>query len=508
MSAIPLQVLTRPFAVEPITNIMLPDGIFDNAIYNLRISAHFTNTSSSPLTNVTIYLESIGDPGIVPVAQAFNLPIIPAGASVLMSWNANFQNATPGKCLVSFVAKADGFDQRRSIQQIFVSQTRFNPATNTYTCTVEEGTLTVSNISAIGPAANWGKGGSACDCNCCGSRGGGAPSPFPPHILTGATMVWAPNPAYSGVHGDLPFSDPWWKIAAIIVAIVAALVAIVAAAVGAGQANFSVGGTFEETQPTVHCCTLKGASGGKPAFTVAGVASAIASGALAVACSDVADPFFRGQTATPPAPGELTAGEQVVAKWDLPEAPNAGIPYSADVRWTYQRFTTGQTYTYSVSETQTNVHVAGDVEVDTPSQVVAFNPLWVKAKFQKSGGGYFSGTDLYAFALFQAPQNGLYFVVNLFDNGLGFDNMANDGAYSGGLNLEAARRLLLANGEDVYGVWRVFVFAQDVNLTAPGTPPEIAAQHIGGFFVASAITLTFDPNLPCPMKASASITVV
>ena len=44
--------------------------------------------------------------------------------------------------------------------------------------------------------------------------------------------------------------------------------------------------------------------------------------------------------------------------------------------------------------------------------------------------------------------------------------------------------------------------------TKPGTPPEIAAQHIGGFFVASAITLTFDPNLPCPMKAQANITVV
>jgi hypothetical protein len=57
-------------------------------------------------------------------------------------------------------------------------------------------------------------------------------------------------------------------------------------------------------------------------------------------------------------------------------------------------------------------------------------------------------------------------------------------------------------------VWRVFVFAQDVNLTKPGTPPEIAAQHIGGFFIASAIEITFDPSLPCPLKAQASITVV
>ena len=48
----------------------------------------------------------------------------------------------------------------------------------------------------------------------------------------------------------------------------------------------------------------------------------------------------------------------------------------------------------------------------------------------------------------------------------------------------------------------------EVDQTKPGTPPEIAAQHIGGFFVASAIEITFDPTLPCPLKAQGSITVV
>ena len=125
MSATPMQVLTRPFAVEPVTNIMLPDGIFDNALYNLRIAA-ITPISQRALTNVSIYLESVGDPGIVPVAKTFHFASIPAGASVLVRWDADFKNATPGKRLVSFVAKADGFDSRRSIQQIFVSQTRFD----------------------------------------------------------------------------------------------------------------------------------------------------------------------------------------------------------------------------------------------------------------------------------------------------------------------------------------------------------------------------------------------
>jgi hypothetical protein len=510
MSVAPIQVLTRPFAVEPVTNIMLPDGIFDNAIYNLRISAHFTNMSSNALNNVTLYLESVGDPGILPMAHTFFFATIPAGASVLAGWNGNFQNAAPGKRLISFVARADGFESRRSIQQIFVSQTRFDAATNSYTCTVEEGTLTVSNFSAIGPGMEWGQTkGDKCVC----------PSGFGPYVPTGATMVWAPNPAYAGVHGDLPFSDPWWKVLGWIVFAVAALVAIVAAALGAGKANFSVGGTFEETDPSVQCCTPKGTvlGMGKPEYTVAAVASFIASIAFLVGMADDADPFFRGQEATPPQTGEETVGERVVAKLSLSEPPNAGVPFPVDVKWTYERFTTGQAYSHSVSETQTNGHVAGDVEVDAPAVVHAFSPttvvpvlspMWVKAKFHKQGGDLFMGTELYAFALFQAPQDGTFFVVNLRDDGLDIDDAPNDGVYAGSLNLVAARKLLLSNNEDIYGVWRVFVFAQDVNLTKPGTPPQIAAQHIGGFFVASAITINFDPSLPCPLKAQATITVV
>lgn len=288
MSVTPMQVLTRPFAIEPVTNIMLPDGIFDNAIYNLRIACHYTNLSSAPLTNVSLYLESVGDPGIVPTAKTFHFTSIPGGASVQVMWDADFKNATPGKRLVSVVAKADGFDSRRTIQQIFVSQTRFDSTTNSYSCTVEEGTLTVSNISAIIQRPGWGVKGKDGRCEC--------PPEGGPWVPTGLTMVWTPNPAFTGVHGDLPFSDPWWKILAVIVLIIAAIVAVVAAALGAGKASFSAGGTFDETEPSVSCCTPKVTG----EFTVAGVASAVASVSAIVALSDTADPIWRGEEATPP----------------------------------------------------------------------------------------------------------------------------------------------------------------------------------------------------------------
>lgn len=499
MSKTPLAVLSRPFAIEPVTSIMLPDGIFDNAIYHLRIACHYTNTSGQDLTNAKIYLESVSDPGIVATARTYTFPKIPAGATVLLTWDANFQNATPGKRLVSFVAQAEGFEANRSIAQIFVSQTRYDPVKKHYTCTVEEGTLTVSDIQAIAPAATWGiRDGKDGQCHC---------PPDGPWIPTGATLVWQANPAYTGLHGELPFADPWWKILALIIALIAAIVAAVAAATGGGTASIGASGTFDESEPSVHCCTPDVGAGPKRDYTVAGVASAIATGALAVACADFADPFWRGQAATPPGAGEKTVAEKVVAHWKLPKPPAAGKPYEANVSWKYTRFTDAQEYHHSVSETQTNIHVAKGVEVEAPDKVHAYHPLWVRARFHRDGGSLFKGADLYAFCLFRAP-GGLYFVVPLTDDGLGFDPGANDGTYAGALDLERVVPILRRYKLEELGVWRLYLFAQDVNLTKPGTPPEIAAQTIGGFVVASAITLTFDPSLPCPLEAQASVTVI
>ena len=121
MTATPMAVETRSFAVEPVTNVMLPDGIFDNALYNLLFSCHYTNTSGGDLNNVALYLESIGDPGITVTPRTYSFATIPAGASVLVQWQGNFQLAFPGKPLVAFVAQANGFTSARSIQQIFVT---------------------------------------------------------------------------------------------------------------------------------------------------------------------------------------------------------------------------------------------------------------------------------------------------------------------------------------------------------------------------------------------------
>jgi hypothetical protein len=510
MSATPMAVQTRPFAVEPVTQVMLPDGIFDNALYNLLISCHYTNTSGAPLTSVKLYLESIGDPGIAVTAQTYTFATIPAGASVLLQWRGNFQSASPGKPLVSFVAQADGFTSARSIKQIFVSQTRYDNVADKWVCTIPEGRLEVTKLYGIKAGNDWWEDGGD---NCCRCTPGGKRPPYPgPNVPTGVNMTWYPNPPFSGQFGDLPYSDPWWKIFALIVAILAAIVGAIAAALGAGAFNVGVGGKFSDdpSNPSVQCCTPKpGGSLKNDATTVAGVCGVICSAAIAVACSDAADPIYRGEQNTVPKQGELTLSETVQAHWKFVDPPNAGVAYKTDVKWHYERKTTGATYTYDVQEQQTNIHVVDNVEVDTPATLSANGTLWAHAKFTKPGGVLYQGPELYTICFFRSPDpTAYYFQVPLLDDGRAPDAGANDGVYSAALSLELARRYLLKEGGDVEGLWRVYVYAQEVNRTAPGTPPVVAAQTVGGNFIASAVDIKFDPSLPCPLKAQATILVV
>jgi hypothetical protein len=230
---------------------------------------------------------------------------------------------------------------------------------------------------------------------------------------------------------------------------------------------------------------------------------------VAVGLSDAADPWWRGQEATPPAAGELTIAEAVAVTFDYPgSAPNAGLPYPIHVRWNYERVTTGNTYAYSVEETPTNIHVNGGVEVEVPAVHHAFSkPLIIKARFKREDGQLFRGEDLYAFALLRSPDD-MYFLVDLVDDGIQHDDQPNDGTYTGAIHLEQVYRILLRHKLKLEGLWRVYVFAQDVNNATPDMLPEIAAQRIGGFMVASGLQITFDPSLPCPLQAQATVTVI
>lgn len=496
-----MDIRKRPFSVEFYTNIMLPDGIFDTALKKQWITCFYTNTSDTTLKDVTIYLEGVGDPGIVPVARSFFFSDIPPGASVRVAWLADFEHGTPGKKIVSFIAQAKGMSPVRRLKHIFVSQTTQDATTGEYTCTVEEGSLKVSNLEVIGPRERW---------QPCSDKNRECRPTKGPWVPTKMSMAFYPNPAYTGVHGDLPFNDPWWKILGWIVAAIAGLVAIIAAAHGEGTAGTAVSGGFDESTGDIDCCTPDpGGIPGDDSLTIAGVASVIATAAAVVGLADDADPWWRGQEATPPAKAELTVAEKVDAVFQYPDgAPNAGVSYPVAVAWKYQRITTNNVYTYSVEEVQKNIHVSGGVTIEVPSIYHAFTkPLIIKTRFQRESGKLFTGDDLYAFAMLRSPDN-MYFLVPLSDDGINADEKPNDGTYTGSVDFQNLYRRLLKSKMKLEGLWRIYVFAQDVNDATPDMLPHIAAQRIGGFMVASGLHLTFDSTLPCPLQAQATFTVV
>lgn len=496
-----MSIRNRPFAVEPITGVMMPDGIFDTALFHQRISCHYTNTGSTDLHDVDIYFEGIGDPGITVAARTWHFAVIPAGASVLVHWEADLRNGTPGKKNVSIIAKAAGMDLKREIQRIFVSSTRFDAATNTYTCTVPEGSVRMRVTGVIK-----------------GRKHDRCKKGLPPlWIPTRFEMVTEPNPAYAGQFGDLPFQDPWWKVLGWIVFAIAAIVAIVAAIMGAGTAGIGFSGTFDEDPstggPTVDCCDPDPGTTGDVVgdeITVAGVASMIATGALIVGLSDDKDPWRRGQEATNPGPGELTTGESVKVQMKFTEPPKAGKAYPVHVEWKYKRQTNANSYTHAVEETRTNIHVVATVEMDAPATVKAFvEPFAFSARFMKEDGKPFVGDTLFAYALV-FPPIGPAVRVPLLDDGIQPDKRANDGWYTGQVNWGALRKALAKKNldpKDLWGYWRIYVYAQDVNLATPDMEPVVAATHIGGMQVASATEITFADE-PCPLTANAVVEVV
>lgn len=499
MTVTPMTIPRRPFAVEPLTGVMMPDGIFDAAIYQQRITCHYTNTGGTDLTDVELYIEGVSDLGITVTAQTHRFARIQAGAAVQVGWLADFQTASVGKKNVSFVARAAGHEIGRSIVRIFVTRTTFDPTSGTYTCEAPEGSINVKFHSVIGPDPTY------YDDHCRNDE----QRHLGPWVPTEMTMAVTPNPAYDGQFGSLPFEDPWWKVLGWIVAAVAAIVAIIAAATGHGAAGFGASGTFEETDPSVSCCSPDpGVTHGVTGHdTVAGIASIIATIGVAVGLADAKDPWRRGQEATPPGAGELTTSESVHATFAYAAPPQAGTPFAVEVAWEYARTTSASSYTHAVAEKVTMEHLLDHVKVDAPAQVTSLeDEFTIRARFVRDGAEAYAGSDLYAYALLLAP-GGTGFFLPLFDDGTRADERANDGDYTGRFDLVHAFRRLLSEEHEVNGIWRVFVYAQDTNAAGAGMEPTEAATYLGGFPIASATKLSFDPTLPCPLTANAVVTV-
>jgi hypothetical protein len=522
----------RPFATEPLTGMMLPDGFFEASIGLQGINAHFQNAGATAV-DVKLYFESASHPAFLVTPETFEIAGLAGGAQYLASWQADVSGVPPGVYLVSFIAQTTA-GQTRIIKKVFVTKVTFDGTTKTLSAAAPEGKLELVLSSVLGPNVPCsGAGAGGCGCGCAGSgiddgrdATGQLKSEAPlanqsstdPATLLGklapiiqtvlkdpgsagcpafyllkdgvATVTF--DPPFAGQYGELPFQDPWWKVLLIIIAVILAIAAIVVAAVVSGGTVVVAGAAV-----IASCCTV-------PLddliFGLLG-AGAVGSGGAA-GLSDVRDPFRRGEDNTVPAQGELTTSASVKFELSYPEPSiTLGRPFAVTADWHYTRITTGNQYTYSVSETNTNIHVLSEYDITAPNIVRVYKrePFIVKGRFFENEKEPMRGSELYVQCILAGigPLQGRYVRIPMQDSGIYPDAVASDGTYTGIHYFESAD----------HGFWQIYVIAQDVNDAQPDMTPEEAAQIIGGQIRTHQLTISFAGGT-CPKVPDGEVHVL
>lgn len=501
-----ITVPNRPFATEPISGLMLPDGIFEASMGKQQLHAHFRNNGASPV-GASIYVESVSAPNFQLTARTYAIPGLPGGASRVLSWDVDVSQVPPGEYLVSFIVDA-GSGRTRIIKKFFVTRVSFNPATKTFSAQTPEGLLQVRFIDLMAPK----------DGRCCGKRPESRPGQktdenflsqirtfFRDHtpefelcpagyLLHDFEMVLTPTPSFAGQYGDLPFQDPWWKIVLAIIAALLVIASAIAEAVGGGGGD---GPSVTVSGTTSGDCCQVGAQGGGSSYVAAGLLAAAAAVATAAALSDARDPFRRGQDHTAPAAGEVTTGERVTVSLRYPEPVALGKPFAVGARWEYTRITTGASYSYTVDETNTNVHVS-TYKIQAPNIVRVYReePFIIQAEFFGPEGQSFRGDQLFVQCILAGP-NGEYRRFLMQDDGIYPDQKPKDGVYTG------IHEFTLYD----HGFWKIYVIAQDVNSAQPDMTPDAAAKIIGGMVLTHQLTISFSGGT-CPLVPDGDVHVI
>jgi len=507
----------RPFASEPITGLMLPDGIFESTIGKQNINIHLINSGPATIAGAKVYVESVDDPGIVVTAATYPLPFAAPGISHLFRWTANFSGATPGVHLVSFIVEV-GSERHRIIKKIFVTRVSFNAATGAFSADTPEGRISISFHGFVRPKHPAG-------CGCCKKRDQNPDNPTGQHrrsvldyvrdgIAAGKNRDFTlcsrdylpldfsveitETPAFLGQYGDLPFQDPWWKILLCIIAFLLVVAAAIAEAVdGSGEIS-TTGGPGGGGSPVPDCCGLA-PSGGGTSYIAAGLLAAAAAVATAAGLSDLRDPIRKGQDHTPVATGLLTLAEKLHVQLAYAEPVALGRPFKVGAKWEYQRITTGGNFSYEATESHANIHTLSRYEITAPDVIRTYKRerFVVKGKFWDADKRLFTGSQLFVQCFLSGPL-GQWRNFVLQDNGdYNPDWKANDGTYTGQTYFSYDER----------GLWTYFVIAQDVNDAQPNMTPESAAQIIGGLVRTHHLSISFEGG-ECALVPDGHVSVV
>jgi hypothetical protein len=475
----PIIIKKRPFAIEPVTGLMLPDGIFDACLYNLELACFITNNSDQDfVSNLRIDLlnEPTDDWRLIDLA-GIEIGSLPSGASMLIKWRCDFKNASPGKKEIKF--KYGGTLETYSVdgiipKKIFVSRTSYNALDKTYICEVPEGKLIAKIEKTLYSPPS-----TVREFNEEGEVLYQIPS-IPMPIQISAKVL-----PLVGHEDELPFNDPWWKVIAWIIFAIAAIAAIIAAKNGKGQAGITEEAHGDDDPSKYNWCLPEGKGG----MTEAGVLSIIAGYAFKVGMGDKIDPWQRGRNETVMLPGEVTVSERLDSTIEVPPVIEAGKSFGIPIKWSYHRFTNqNRELIIERDEIGWNEHIVETVEIDAPSLVTAFDNMPVKIRMKRPNGSFFKGDEVYGTAVFVSPApNFLTFQVPLSDSGREYDAVPSDGWFTAALHLESI--VSQFNGREHRGEWEVLFFVQNVNGADESMKPQIAATHIGGNVLVSPYSI-------------------
>lgn len=486
----------RPFAVEPGTGLMLPDGLFDASVGRLDIKFHIRNTSTTKYDNVVYALETFKprDFVITGARQGVINDLMP-GASVLVHFEADFSNAAPGEkeLMIWIDGKQPDCKGEYFMKKIFVTKTTFDPATKIYTCDTGRGKMQmVFDQIAVSPEIPVPQ----------TDYRDQLPRIFIP-LKTDTTLV--PSKPVLLPFDCIPFEDPLplWKAIAALIAALAALGAAIFAAQGKGTADIKLDCKVQPDGSTI-CDPLHAAGKGvNEKFLIGSILSSAASLALKVALKHYRDPWLLGRESVQLKTGEAIITEDVSFN-QQPVAPiRSGFPYAVDVEWNYVA-TTNQNNTYSLTKTERtlNTDLTADAYVAAPATVHGLSPIKLGLKPLKaiSPEIVFGANELYCYCLLVSPSPlRKVLKIELEDNGIKYDDLQNDGWFGGGVHLE--EMLSVLTKDQMRGEWTAYFFAQVINLTADGATPEEATGFFGGDFIVNPFHIVYNQS-SCPIEMS------
>lgn len=482
---IPISVQKRPFCIEPITSVMLPDGIFDAAFQVLDIAFHVTNHSEYDLEFCWVRPARVPTPEWHYAGNTFTeLGPLTSGSSRLVRWKAVFAGCTPGKKALSIEFGAQiawnqlggGFDGiiRRNI---FVCRTSKDEATGLYTCEVPEGHMQL-RLKRRTYTGAW----KIIDYS---SDGQAKEIRIPP---CGIVEAFAGSViSKSGAEDAIPFQDPWWKIVAWVIAAIAAIAAVIAAKEGKGTASIGVSGDFSDgDDPQANWC-LPDPIEHPDWKNLAGVLSIISTTAIRVGMMDEIDPIQKGRNAHPGLPGDRRVLESLEVSITTPNRLAAGEEWQVPIEWTYTATQmSGRVFVEHRQEIGMSEVVARNVRIDVPAEVYLYRPIVANVYLEDKKGAPLAGDAIFGHVNFISPGGRIY-KVTLENQDFESRKALAPGNFQAGIHTEVVSGQIGADA--TRGQWRVEFYAQLVNNATEGLSPFEAAKRVGGDFLLAPISL-------------------